>query len=205
MSSAGGPRQVLRGVTDRSENCVAHGSARDFLDRYPCSTRRKRGGSSQAEGSIEATSGWRAPASPRPYRGSWLASRRRGSTQPGHSLRLPVSETPSRSDTGSPGCRAAWRRYGYRTVPVTREAEPGDHGTPARGEVGEREAEIVREIFRAYPQGRSMEAIAQDPSGARSGFGPPGSPGGSARGGSTPRSGGAERSHTPAPRCAVRG
>ena len=60
------------------------------------------------------------------------------------------------------GLSAGGRLYGYRTVPVTREAKPSDRGTPARFEVETGEAEIVREIFRAYAQGRSMKAIAQD-------------------------------------------
>jgi site-specific DNA recombinase len=60
------------------------------------------------------------------------------------------------------GLSAGGRLYGYRTVPVTREAKPGDRGTPTRFEVETGEAEIVREIFRTYAQGRSMKAIAQD-------------------------------------------
>jgi site-specific DNA recombinase len=60
------------------------------------------------------------------------------------------------------GMSAGGRLYGYRTVPVPREAKPGDRGTPARVEVGTGEAGIVHEIFRAYAQGRSMRAIAQD-------------------------------------------
>lgn len=60
------------------------------------------------------------------------------------------------------GWSAGGRLYGYRTVPVTRGTKPGDRGTPARVEVEAGEAEIVREIFRAYAQGRSMKAIAQD-------------------------------------------
>ena len=34
------------------------------------------------------------------------------------------------------GMSAGGRLYGYRTVPVPREAKPGDRGTPARAEVG---------------------------------------------------------------------
>jgi site-specific DNA recombinase len=60
------------------------------------------------------------------------------------------------------GLSAGGRLYGYRTVPVPREAKPNDRGTPARFEVDEGEAAIVREIFRAYAHGRSMKAIAQD-------------------------------------------
>lgn len=60
------------------------------------------------------------------------------------------------------GLSAGGRLYGYRTVPVLREGKPSDRGTPARVEVETGEAEIVREIFRAYAQGRSMKAIAQD-------------------------------------------
>jgi hypothetical protein len=45
---------------------------------------------------------------------------------------------------------------------VTREAKPGNRGTPARVEVEAGEPEIVREILRAYAHGRSVKAIAQD-------------------------------------------
>ena len=54
------------------------------------------------------------------------------------------------SGSAARGLSAGGRLYGYRTVPVRREAEPGDRGTPARVEVEPGEAEIVREIFRAY-------------------------------------------------------
>jgi site-specific DNA recombinase len=42
------------------------------------------------------------------------------------------------------GLSAGGRLYGYRTVPVTRQAKPSDRGTPARFEVDSGEAEIVR-------------------------------------------------------------
>jgi hypothetical protein len=60
------------------------------------------------------------------------------------------------------GLSAGGRVYGYRTVPAAREPQSSARGTPARFEVDEGEAEIVREIFRAYAQGQSMKAIAQD-------------------------------------------
>src|SRR5262249_16872573 len=60
------------------------------------------------------------------------------------------------------GLSAGGRLYGYRTVPVPREAKHNDRGAPARFEIEEREAAIVREIFRAYAHGRSMKAIAQN-------------------------------------------
>jgi DNA invertase Pin-like site-specific DNA recombinase len=60
------------------------------------------------------------------------------------------------------GLSAGGRLYGYHTVPVPREAKPNDRSAPARFEVDEGEAAIVREIFRAYAHGRSMKAIAQD-------------------------------------------
>jgi DNA invertase Pin-like site-specific DNA recombinase len=59
------------------------------------------------------------------------------------------------------GLSAGGRLYGYRTVPVPREAKPNDRGAPARFEVDEGEAATIREIFRAYARGRSMKAIAQ--------------------------------------------
>jgi site-specific DNA recombinase len=60
------------------------------------------------------------------------------------------------------GLGAGGRLYGYRTVPVPREATPNDRGAPARFEIDQKEAVIVREIFHAYAHGRSMKAIAQD-------------------------------------------
>ena len=54
------------------------------------------------------------------------------------------------------GLSAGGRLYGYRTVPVPREARPNDRSAPARFEIDEGEAAIVREIFRAYAQGRSI-------------------------------------------------
>jgi DNA invertase Pin-like site-specific DNA recombinase len=60
------------------------------------------------------------------------------------------------------GLSAGGRIFGYRTVPVPREAKPNDRGAPARFEVEAGEAAIVREIFHAYAHRRSMKAIAQD-------------------------------------------
>src|SRR5262249_56974009 len=59
------------------------------------------------------------------------------------------------------GLSAGGRLYGYRTVPVPREAKTNDRGAPARFEIDEGEAAIVREIFHAYAHGRSMKGIAQ--------------------------------------------
>ena len=55
------------------------------------------------------------------------------------------------------GLRAGGREYGYRTVPVPREAKRTDRGAAARFEVDEGEAEIVGEIFRAYAHARTGE------------------------------------------------
>jgi site-specific DNA recombinase len=58
------------------------------------------------------------------------------------------------------GMSAGGRIFGYRTVPVPEDAAEGRRTPPARYEIDEREAEIVRRVFRDYARGRSMKAIA---------------------------------------------
>jgi DNA invertase Pin-like site-specific DNA recombinase len=58
------------------------------------------------------------------------------------------------------GMSAGGRLFGYRTVSVPEEAHAGKRGAPARFEIDDSEAEIVRGIFRSYAAGQSMKAIA---------------------------------------------
>ena len=55
---------------------------------------------------------------------------------------------------------AGGRIFGYRTVPVVSDgAADGKRTPPARFEIDEREADVVRRIFRDYTRGKSMKAI----------------------------------------------
>jgi DNA invertase Pin-like site-specific DNA recombinase len=58
------------------------------------------------------------------------------------------------------GMSAGGRLFGYRTVSVPEEAHARRREAPARFEIDDREAEIVRRIFRSYTAGHSMKAIA---------------------------------------------
>ena len=59
------------------------------------------------------------------------------------------------------GLSAGGRVYGYRTVKVeTSTGGRSKHAAPARIEIDEREAEMVRRIFRNYVAGESPRAIA---------------------------------------------
>jgi len=58
------------------------------------------------------------------------------------------------------GMSAGGRLFGYRTVSVPDEAHASKRDAPVRFEVDEREAEIVRRIFREYADGRSLKTIA---------------------------------------------
>ena len=57
------------------------------------------------------------------------------------------------------GLSAGGRIFGYRTVSVPGETRGSKVTTSARFEIDEREAAIVRQIFRAYTDGKSMKAI----------------------------------------------
>jgi site-specific DNA recombinase len=58
------------------------------------------------------------------------------------------------------GMSAGGRIFGYRTIAVADDARVGKRESPARFEIDEREAGVVRQIFREYADGRSMRAIA---------------------------------------------
>ena len=58
------------------------------------------------------------------------------------------------------GMSAGGRLFGYRTVSVPEQAHAGKRDAPARFEIDDSEAEIVRRIFRSYAAGQSMKAIA---------------------------------------------
>ncbi len=57
---------------------------------------------------------------------------------------------------------AGGRLFGYRTVAAPDEARAGKRETPARFEIDEREAKVVRRVFRDYAEGRSMRTIAHE-------------------------------------------
>jgi site-specific DNA recombinase len=58
------------------------------------------------------------------------------------------------------GLSAGGRLFGYRSISVPGEQQAGKRSVAARFEIDEREAEIVRRIFRDYASGQSMKAIA---------------------------------------------
>lgn len=58
------------------------------------------------------------------------------------------------------GMSPGGRLFGYRTVSVPDESHAGKRDAPTRFEIDEREADVVRRIFRDYSAGRSMKAIA---------------------------------------------
>lgn len=58
------------------------------------------------------------------------------------------------------GLSAGGKLFGYRAVPVPGELRPGARKAPARFEVHQVEADVVRRIFRDYVAGVSMMAIA---------------------------------------------
>jgi DNA invertase Pin-like site-specific DNA recombinase len=58
------------------------------------------------------------------------------------------------------GMSAGGRLFGYRTVSVPGPGDADKRDASARFEVDEREAEIVRRIFREYAAGRSLKTIA---------------------------------------------
>jgi site-specific DNA recombinase len=60
------------------------------------------------------------------------------------------------------GMSAGGRLFGYRTVAAPDEARAGKREAPARFEIDEREADVVRRVFRDYAEGRSMRTIAHE-------------------------------------------
>lgn len=58
------------------------------------------------------------------------------------------------------GLSTGGRTFGYRAVKVEGAARPGKHSQPARLEIDEAEAAIVRRIFEEYRDGKSLRAIA---------------------------------------------
>jgi hypothetical protein len=58
------------------------------------------------------------------------------------------------------GMSAGGRLFGYRTVSAPEEAHAGKRDAPARFEIDDGEADVVRRIFRGYVTGQSMKAIA---------------------------------------------
>lgn len=60
------------------------------------------------------------------------------------------------------GMSAGGRLFGYRTVTAPDEARAGKREAPARFEIDEREADVVRRVFHDYADGRSMRTIAHE-------------------------------------------